>query len=87
MSLLKDVYGVLFSPEFAELYDERRHIWLERMDLQWNIKEVIAWIEEDRVDEDFRRRFCLSHMNSTKGVFEWNFKESDFNRKDSPHLS
>ena len=81
-STLKEVYGVLFSPEFVDFYDQRRHIWLERMDLEWNLKAIHAWIHEKEDESERRKNFCLHHIQATTGVFDWNLKESEISHKD-----
>jgi len=74
-SLGEKLFG---NKDHARYFEERRHIWIEKMDLEKNTKAVQSWIEEQPQESKQRLSFVLRHINLTSPVFKWHFKESSF---------
>ena len=68
----------LYKPYFACYFDEGRHIWLERMDMEKNIKEVQRWIDLDKKESKEKYEFLFFHILETSPIFDWFFEDGMF---------
>lgn len=66
------------DPKFSEYFDQRKHIWIEKMDMEKNVKAVQSWINEDTNESKQRYDFLVDHIENTTGVFDWFFSDNMF---------
>ena len=74
------------NKDFVRFFDQRKHIWIERMDNKDGVKAVQAWIDcaemkpADRTNEESasRYKFLFHHIRETSPIFTWYFKETMF---------